>query len=179
MRIIAGNLLKLPGSNGYRNISGPVAPYAFISYSKKDGKEHARRLATEMNRFKLSYFLDEECLVGGDIWDDEIRKMLCASKCLFVVVTKEACRSEYVHREISVAWGDQKRIVPLLADDVSPEDMPTILKPHMALPMRDRKKVRRAIKKAKRHSRGNGKIICPLADFLYNGIVGFFNREEK
>ena len=66
-------------------------------------------------------------------WSDEVEQALRESDAMVVVLTADALRSNWVHKEIQFALGEQsyrKRLIPVLADDaeeLEKKDIPWIL----------------------------------------------------
>ena len=121
----------------------------FISYSRQsaEGAAYARQLYSYMESRGLKVFLDTESLRGGDEWKEQIREKIRAADWVFYVVTKEARVSETVQHEIGAAWGQQKKILPILLDDIAPESLPPFVNDKQAIDARDPDQIRRQVEK--------------------------------
>ncbi|MDT5158840.1 MAG: hypothetical protein QOH51_3197 [Acidobacteriota bacterium] len=98
----------------------------FISYSSGD-KQEAIQLYDAIVAAGGKAFLSEKSLKPGVDFADEIRAALSASKELWLLVTPNSIKSDWVLSEWGAAWALQKKIVPIL-HRCSPESLPDRLK---------------------------------------------------
>jgi hypothetical protein len=94
----------------------------FLSHSNADS-QNAKRLHSRLTRHGFSAYLAKRALRGGDTFSDEIRAALRRSRELWVLVTPESLKSEWVLTEWGAAWALGKRIVPIL-DRCNKDDLP-------------------------------------------------------
>lgn len=142
----------------------------FISYSRQsaEGAAYARKLYSDMTNCGLKVFLDTESLQGGDEWKEQILGKIRATDWVFYVVTKEARESETVQHEIGAALGQQKKILPILLDDIAPESLPPFVNGKQAIDARrDPDQIRRQVEKIAKDKKFNqivaGIVIAALA----------------
>ena len=99
----------------------------FISYSSAD-KPWARDLARALKQRGVSVWLDEEQLKPGENLFARIRDGLERSQNIVFLVGPGAARSNYVALELGMALGSarskSKRIIPVVARDVTSDDIP-------------------------------------------------------
>lgn len=96
----------------------------FLSYSTHD-KDEARSIHAALTKVGKKCFLAEK-LKPGDKFRDEIRNALTGSREVWIVVSPNSNKSEWVQREVSAAWALNKPIVPILFR-CGPSDLPDIL----------------------------------------------------
>ena len=84
----------------------------FISYSHKD-KRFVKNLAENLSKNGNKIWWDFDALKGGQDWQNEIEKGISKCKNFLVVLTEDACKSEWVANEIAYAQQKGKRIIPL------------------------------------------------------------------
>ncbi|MEO6724476.1 MAG: toll/interleukin-1 receptor domain-containing protein [Blastocatellia bacterium] len=103
----------------------PQSPYTydvFVSYSSLDEKE-ADILHQEILAAGGKAFLSSKNLKPGDDFVEEIRIRLQSSRELWLLVTPNSLKSEWVLTEWGAAWMSRKKIVPLL-HGCRPADLP-------------------------------------------------------
>ncbi|KJU84602.1 TIR domain-containing protein [Candidatus Magnetobacterium bavaricum] len=89
----------------------------------------------------VSLFFDKLTQTGVDVWFatrdivpgisivELMEKALRESNIMVVVISKNSITSQWVFFEIGVAIADEKRIIPVIIDDVPYESFPVRLKP--------------------------------------------------
>jgi hypothetical protein len=97
----------------------------FLSYSTQD-KDEARQIHGALAQVAKTCFMAEKSLQPGDKFHEEIRASIRASVEVWILVSPRSIQSAWVQREVDVAWGLEKRIVPILLQ-CSPGDLPEIL----------------------------------------------------
>ncbi|MFL7869542.1 MAG: toll/interleukin-1 receptor domain-containing protein [Anaerolineales bacterium] len=88
--------------------------YVFISYSHKD-KEYARKLATELERQHIEYWMDDRINYGSK-WPRVIQEKLEGCQAVIVILSTNAYNSDWVQNEIAFAQQEQKVIFPVLLE---------------------------------------------------------------
>ena len=103
---------------------GDIKMKIFICHSKED-KEQVRALYRKLKRSRFDPWLDEEKLIPGQDWDQEIRKAINESQAVIVCLSKVSLNKEgYVQKEIRLALdiADEKPpetifLIPLRLED--------------------------------------------------------------
>ena len=98
----------------------------FISYSSLD-QEQANILYNAVKDAGRQPFLSAKDLAPGQDFAEEIRKQLAASRELWMLVTPNSLRSEWVLTEMGAAWVLEKKIVPIL-HRCRPDELPDKLR---------------------------------------------------
>jgi hypothetical protein len=93
----------------------------FLSYTSKD-RPLALKIEAGLARHGLNVFWDQEVPPGRD-WDEWIRAKLTEAKLVVVLWTKASVASPNVRHEAMIAR-DAKKLVPVLAEDLKPDDFP-------------------------------------------------------
>jgi hypothetical protein len=88
-------------------------PIIFISYSRSD-IEFVRRLARDLEQAGYVPWWDVADLRGGQAWAAEIEKHVRECSAMIVVLSPEANRSEWVHKETLKAAELRKQIIPVM-----------------------------------------------------------------
>jgi hypothetical protein len=110
----------------------PRALRAFLCHARED-KPAIRQIYARLKEVGVSVWLDEEDLIGGTEWKDEIRKAISRTDAFIIFLSKEAItKTGYVHSELRQAMevADMQPegrifIIPVRLD---PSDPPTRLK---------------------------------------------------
>jgi len=103
-------------------------PIIFISYARADGLDFAHLLYDQILGFGLLPWFDKHDLQGGNTWQADIDMAIENCIAFVLVVTPQACKSEWVAKEYRLAMGLKKTIIPLVIDsqieigrDISPD----------------------------------------------------------
>jgi hypothetical protein len=94
--------------------SKPHQDMVFISYSRQDWEHFVSPLVNRLNDKKISVWVDQHLLIGGDDWMDAIAEALDTCKLLVLVMTPESLESRYVKMEYRYFFNHNKPIIPLL-----------------------------------------------------------------
>jgi hypothetical protein len=108
---------------------GVNAKYAydvFVSFASSD-QEQANILYDAVAKAGGKAFLSSKLLSPGDDFAETIRNQLIASRELWLLVSPNSLRSEWVLTEWGAAWMAGKRIVPII-HRCRPEDLPDRLR---------------------------------------------------
>jgi hypothetical protein len=93
----------------------------FLSYSSKD-RDRVRLIRDALAERGFDVFWDQTLPAGID-WDTWIRQHLAQSKCALVVWSKNSVGSDNVRHEAKIAK-DQRKLLPVLIDDLAAEEFP-------------------------------------------------------
>lgn len=96
----------------------------FLSYSKRTPEERAIGISVyqALCKLRLRVWFDDQTIDPGDKWVTEIRQGLKASRVMAVVMTASAYESEWVEREVQMAFHLRKAfIVPLVVGELKPD----------------------------------------------------------
>jgi hypothetical protein len=85
----------------------------FLSYSALNEGE-AIELCKQLEKEGINVYFSKKVLAGGDNFSEEIRQALVRSTELWVLITPESLRSEWVTTEWGAGWALGKRVVPIL-----------------------------------------------------------------
>lgn len=88
-------------------------PIIFLSYSRSD-IEFVRRLARDLQQAGYDPWWDVAGLRGGQTWAAEIEKHVRECSAMIVVLSPDASRSEWVHKETLKAVELRKQIIPVM-----------------------------------------------------------------
>ena len=92
-------------------------PTVFVSYSHED-EEFAQKLITDLNAVGHSCWIDSSEIKGGDEWIQTISDGIINSYAFVPIISLRALQSSWVRKEILWAIRKQKRILPVLLEDV-------------------------------------------------------------
>jgi hypothetical protein len=97
----------------------------FISYSKKD-TEIAVRLFEDLEKEGHDVWIDRS-LSGGEKWRETIENALREANQMIVLVSQNALESEWLRHELSLAYGWEKRIIPVMIGELGGSNIPITL----------------------------------------------------
>jgi hypothetical protein len=98
----------------------------FVSYSSQDQKQ-ADNIYDAIIKAGGKVFLSGKSLNPGDDFAEKIRNQLINSRELWLLVTPNSLKSEWVLTEWGAAWLTKKKIIPIIYR-CKPEDLPDRLK---------------------------------------------------
>jgi len=90
----------------------------FISYSKTS-RGFASELAKSLKAAGFKVWLDQLDIPTGARWDDEVEKALTQCEIFMVILTQQSIASHNVKDEIGYAIDSNKRIMPILLENVN------------------------------------------------------------
>jgi len=102
-------------------------PKIFLSYAHEDIKM-AKKIYQDLKRFGLDIWFDNESLLPGQDWENEIEKAIETSKYFLVLLSSKGMSERgYVHKEIRLALNifdrcpeDDIFMIPIRLDDCQP-----------------------------------------------------------
>jgi adenylate cyclase len=93
-------------------------PDIFISYSRKDS-EKALSLAEKLRRDGMSVWIDQHGIEAAKSWSAEIVDAIEECKAFMVLISSNSLESENVSRELSLAFEEKRKLIPVLLEDVA------------------------------------------------------------
>ena len=88
----------------------------FISYSRQN-LTFAERLARDLDDAGFDVWLDVRQIKGGQEWRDAIFTGINQAEIVVVCLSPSAVESEWVRREILMARGQHKFVIPVMAEN--------------------------------------------------------------
>jgi len=85
----------------------------FISYAREDGGSIALKVKNYLENLKYEVFLDKVKIIGGERWNEKLRKSIISCDILIVIITPAALRSEWVGKEVKEATNRGRYIIPI------------------------------------------------------------------
>jgi len=99
----------------------------FLAYSSKD-KAWVSEFADALREAGVDAFFDASDLAPGERWQDILQEALRHSKTLLFILSPNSVESPWTFFELGAALADNKRIIPIITEDVDPRELPLILK---------------------------------------------------
>ena len=113
--------------------------------SAEADRDWAQQLREGLRQRGLSARLAEEDLTPRTDWAEAIREALKQSSHVVFLVTRGTSRSPLLLFELGVALAGKKRIIPVVAVDGPPDDLPAPLRSRHSFQKRDPRKIAREI----------------------------------
>lgn len=110
-----------PASQPQENTYLPDSPVpsiihqVFVSYNRKDSA-FALLLSKNLAKNGIEVWIDQLSIPAGAAWDRAIENALNSATLVLVVLSKNAVESDNVLDEISYAFQNNKRIIPVLSE---------------------------------------------------------------
>lgn len=99
----------------------------FLSYSHED-RAWASEFAAALREAGLKAWFDVHDLLPGERWQEHVEKALRESSTLVVILSPESAKSPWTFFELGAAIAGNKRIIPVLAQEMAPERVPVLLR---------------------------------------------------
>ena len=99
----------------------------FISYSLKD-KPWVAEFASALKDSGVRALFDVAELSPGDRWQDRVQEALRSSRTLVIILSKNSAQNPWTFFELGAAVADDKKIIPVLSEDVGPETLAPFLR---------------------------------------------------
>jgi hypothetical protein len=103
-----------------------MKPQIFLSYSYQD-KTWVSEFAHALQEQGVNIWFDAEQIALGDKLQDRLENALRGSNVLVVILSKNSVQSRWMYFEIGAALADNKKIIPIVVDDVGHEQLPPLL----------------------------------------------------
>src|SRR5204863_236224 len=94
------------------------APYVFLSYTTPD-RVRVLALADCLEAAGIRVWVDRRDLVGGSTWDASIVDAIANCTVFALTCSTVSLASPNVQQEVSLAWEEQRPILPLLLEQVT------------------------------------------------------------
>ena len=94
----------------------------FISYSRRD-IAFARLLREALQQTQLDTWIDWERIPVGERWWQEITEAIQAANVFMLLISRHSIGSKVCRDEIELALKNHKRIVPVLVDHLTPDEI--------------------------------------------------------
>jgi hypothetical protein len=104
----------------------------FLSYSSKD-KPWVSEFASALRAGGVKAWFDVADLAPGERWQEKIQEALRESSTLIVILSPNSIDSPWTFFELGAAVADNKRIIPVLLEDVDLARVPIALRQFQAL----------------------------------------------
>ncbi len=111
-----------------------LMPDVFVSYSRRDSG-FVRRLADAISeRGGRDVWLDTEGIRDGEVFPDAIKRAIEQSDTFLFVITPNAVNSAFCENEVEYARHMQKRILPVLREQVPDAELPAEIRDRNWIP---------------------------------------------
>jgi WD40 repeat protein len=108
----------------------------FVSYSRRDG-EFVDRLARSLAAHEREAWVDMHRIEDAEVFPAAIRAAIESSNGFVFVITPDSVASRFCGQEVEYASGLQKRIVPVLREQVPDEALPVEVRDRNWIPFQD------------------------------------------
>jgi len=95
----------------------------FVSYPHEE-REWVSQLAMALVERGLRAWYGESQIKPGESWIEGVQQGLQASNYFVFIITSRVAQSNWAALELGAALGLGKPIIPVVAEDVAPEDIP-------------------------------------------------------
>lgn len=104
----------------------------FISYSSLD-EETATKIYHSLKNFNVPVFMAKHSLSAGDKWTKKIIKHLEDAEWIIYIASKNSSISSAVQQELGISIANEKKIISIIVDDMTPEELPGWIKNYQAI----------------------------------------------
>lgn len=98
----------------------------FLSYSFQD-RPWVSQFVEALREAGLTAWFDVAELLPGERWEQKIQQALRESTTLIVILSPNSIKSPWTFFELGAAVADEKRIIPVLTQDMDIRDIPFLL----------------------------------------------------
>lgn len=102
------------------------APYAFISYARRD-QQFVEKVSTDLQRAGIRVWRDTEQIQPGQQWQRAIEDALTNAVALLYVSSQQSRSSGWMQHELLAFFRTGKLIIPIILDDVGEHSLPSEL----------------------------------------------------
>ena len=89
----------------------------FISYAHAD-REMVIQVSKELQDAGHEVWIDTHGIQGGTLWGSEIAKAIINCDVLLLFLSPRSVRSDYVRREVDIAFDEKRKILPIMIERV-------------------------------------------------------------
>lgn len=93
----------------------------FISYRRKDGKDLATLISEKLKQMGADVFLDVRSIMVGDQFESVIEREIIDREYFLIILTPITLDSEWVRKEVQIAFKHGKKIIPITTEEFSYE----------------------------------------------------------
>ena len=104
-----------------------TATNVFLSYTSAD-RDWARRFASALREAGIGVWFDEWEIAVGEPTSDAFEHALRESDTVVTLLSASSVASAGVNFEIGAALGLRKRLIPVVLPDLSPHDLPGVIR---------------------------------------------------
>jgi len=127
--------------------------HVFISHSAKDSW-FVKELVVDLMKNSITAHTDEQSLIAGDNLEEKLLEFIANSEYVIIIVSNNTTTSKWIQREFEMAERLNKRILPVMIEDIDDQEIPDFLKNIVYADLRDNYNIGfnfliRSIKKAK------------------------------
>ena len=94
----------------------------FISYSRRD-IAFARLIREALQQSQIDTWIDWDRIPVGERWWQEITEAIEGANVFMLIISRNSLGSKVCRDEIELALANHKRIVPILVDQLTPEEI--------------------------------------------------------
>lgn len=106
----------------------------FISYNhSNENIDSVRDIANKLNNMGLKTWFDQNEIKPGDSISQKINRAIDNSTYVIVIVSPKDKESNWATHELNLAVNKGKRIIPVMIDNATPSDLPTIIADRLAV----------------------------------------------
>jgi hypothetical protein len=116
-----------------------------LIFSTAADRDWARQLRAQLRQSGVPAGLDPEDLEPGEDWGEAIREAVVQSSHVVFLVNRDAATSPMFQFKMGMALGGKKGIIPIVAEDVPPDDIPEPMRRRHPLRKRAPEKVAQEI----------------------------------
>jgi hypothetical protein len=104
----------------------------FISYSRQD-RPWVAEFTAALRKAGVEHLFDIAEVRPGEPWQELLEAALRNSRTLILILTPTSVSSPWTLFELGAAIGDDKRIIPVVAGDLDPREIPQVLRRYQLL----------------------------------------------
>ena len=93
----------------------------FISYAHADG-EIVLNISGQLQEAGYELWVDKSGIQGGDLWVSAIVKGIRDCDIFLLFISSKSILSDFVRRELDIAFNEQRKIIPVLIENVDTPD---------------------------------------------------------
>ncbi|HAX86908.1 MAG TPA: type IV secretion protein Rhs [Cyanobacteria bacterium UBA11370] len=99
----------------------------FLSYADKD-RETMEKIRNSLRRESITVWTNKTDIQTGEAFEEAIKRGIEQADNLIYLLSPDAINSDYCQQELDLAVSLHKRIIPVLVQETSPEQIPNMLR---------------------------------------------------